>query len=175
MKNLVLFLCLLALTISLLSSCGSLRTSSINKRDDINLEHDQLNLESHDLSNQRQQLNLEVDKQSWTIQEKSYGPKSPAAGMMTGIAVNEYLQRNVWYFIPGTLGADPILDQVVGPGQTLSVELPIGQYTVIYYEDGIDGFSERGRIRLTVTSKKNKGWYGANHYFVLHKPIATPR
>jgi len=167
MKKLVFFLSL-AVLFGLISSCGSLRKSSMDQKDDIEIEHRKLNLESHDLSIQDKKLNLDVKAQSYQNEAGGYAQTNNGL-WKSGLIINRYLQRKVTYTIirDGEKPEDGISYDVDGSHSATVANLMIGQYTVIIYEYTVKGIYEVERRRLNVTNKANKYNNGVPYYFII--------
>lgn len=173
MKKFIWLACLAVLLASLITSCGSLRISSINARDDSALEteveYNTLSQQSYGVDVDSKKLDYEIKKQSYDIQTKAYNTDAPTAGIVQGLLVNRYNQRQVRWVILRSPN-DPItaVDEVLGPETKTVANAPIGDYIVQYYEyEVMAGETLKFTKRLHIGNQQNKGYLGAKYFFVL--------
>lgn len=169
MKQFIWLACLMVLITGLLNSCGSIRPGSINHRDSVRIDAEdnyfQQGARSRTLSVDNQNLDYDHKKQSYKVLDETYGQPTPNGGMVGGIAINDWSQHKIRFFIP-----NDILDETVGPGQTIGIDLPIGDYTLTCYDmSSIKDVVVLSEKRLSVTNRKNKGYLGTKYYFVLQR------
>lgn len=169
MRKLVFLACLAVVIAGLLSSCGSLRPSSINTRDDNALEteteYDKLGVRSTTLDVDNKALDNTIKEQSFNLESGGYA-NSNATGWKEGIVKNRYDGRQVRFDV--VRGKSLVSSYILQGGQAAIIDrLPIGKYKVNYYEYTVKGEYLENSTNLDVTNKANRSYQGQKYFWVI--------
>jgi hypothetical protein len=169
MKKFIWLACLVVLSASFISSCGGLRISSINARDDSALEteveYNTLSQQSYGVDVDSKKLDYEIKKQSYDLESGGY-VQEEATGWKEGIIKNRYDQRQVRFDV---LRGGELVSSYVLEGRQAAVidKLPLGRYTVRYYEYTVKGEYLENTWALNVTNKANRSYQGQKYFFFI--------
>ena len=162
MKKFIWLACLAVLLASLITSCGSLRISSINARDDSALEaeveHNDLGVRSRRADVEKKEFFNEVDRQVFAS-NTSTNSSTDTDGWAKILVVNRNQNRQVTYLVK--VGDRVFRRYTLKSLTQLTRYLPIGRYRVELVEYTVKKISVEDSWDLDVTNELvESGSYG---------------
>jgi hypothetical protein len=158
----------------LLSSCGAIRISSINTRDDNALKNeaqlDNLYVESRSTAVEDQKANLQIKKNAFGLKAKGI-PNKPTEGWFQGLVINTWQERKVIFVLK--LGSKEFIRYTVNPTHgrveetQLVVYLPQGKYKVEQWEKTLKGTDKTGDWDVEVSDTPADDGSYRGSYFVI--------